>query len=90
MKSVYNLLWNKYFIDEFYYGVIVNPLHSIAQTVFWKGLETNGIDNVVNRSGSVVTALSELFRRMQSGIVQNYALLLVVGIVAVMAWLLLA
>lgn len=90
MTSVYNLLWNKYFIDEFYYGVIVNPLHSIAQTVFWKGLETNGIDNVVNRSGSVVTALSELFRRMQSGIVQNYALLLVVGIVAVMAWLLLA
>jgi NADH-quinone oxidoreductase subunit L len=90
MKGAYNLVWNKYFIDEVYYGLIVNPLHKVAEVVFWKGAETYGIDNVVNRSGSVVTALSELFRRMQSGIVQNYALLMIVGIVAVMAWLLLA
>jgi NADH-quinone oxidoreductase subunit L len=90
MKGLYNLLWNKYFIDELYYGLIVNPLHKIADVVFSKGAETYGIDNVVNRSGSVVTALAELFRRAQSGIVQNYALLMVVGIIAVMAWLLLA
>ncbi|MCU0424646.1 MAG: NADH-quinone oxidoreductase subunit L [Candidatus Kapabacteria bacterium] len=87
MGALYNLLWKKYFIDEIYYGLIVNPMHKIAETVVWKGAETYGIDNVVNRSGSVVTALAEVFRRTQSGIAQNYALVLVIGIIAVMAWL---
>jgi NADH-quinone oxidoreductase subunit L len=88
MKGVYNLLWRKYFIDELYYGLIINPLHAFAEWVIWRGAEIYGIDNVVNRSGSLVVAVSELMRRVQTGVVQNYALVMVLGIVAVLTWLL--
>ncbi|MCS6808245.1 MAG: NADH-quinone oxidoreductase subunit L [Bacteroidota bacterium] len=90
MVSLYNLLWNKYFVDEIYYKLLVNPLHKFAEQFVWKGVETHGIDMVVNRSGSFVMALAEIIRRIQSGVAQNYALLLLMGIILVMAWLLLS
>jgi NADH-quinone oxidoreductase subunit L len=87
VRGLYRLVWNKYFIDEAYYAGIVNPLHKGAETVVWKGAETNVVDSIVNRSGSFVTALSELLRRIQSGVAQRYALLMIIGVVVVMAWL---
>ncbi|TAE28782.1 MAG: NADH-quinone oxidoreductase subunit L [Candidatus Kapaibacterium sp.] len=87
LKGAYNLLWNKYFIDEIYYGLIVNPLHKISDLFVAKGLETYFIDRTVNRLGTSTMTIAEILRRLQSGVVQNYALVLVVGIVAVMAWL---
>jgi NADH-quinone oxidoreductase subunit L len=90
LKGAYNLLWNKYFIDEIYYGVIINPLHKVSDVVVSKFLETFFIDRTVNRLGTSIITMSELLRRIQSGVVQNYALVMLVGIVAVMTWLLLA
>jgi NADH-quinone oxidoreductase subunit L len=88
-KGAYNLLWRKYFIDELYYGVVFAGLSKLASAVLWRGVETRVLDGAVNGAGASVGALSGVFKRLQSGIAQNYALVMVAGIIAVMAWLLL-
>jgi NADH-quinone oxidoreductase subunit L len=88
-KAVYNLLWRKYFIDELYYGVVFNTLSKFSTAILWKGVETRVVDGVVNGAATSVGEASELIRKLQSGLTQNYALVMVVGIIAVMAWLLL-
>jgi len=42
----------------------------------------------VNGSATVTVKVSELLRRIQTGFVQNYALLMFGGIVAIFIWLL--
>jgi NADH-quinone oxidoreductase subunit L len=88
-KTVYNLLWRKYFIDELYYGVIFSTLSKFSTAVLWKGVETNVVDGAVNGAAASIEATSGVIRKLQSGVAQNYALVMVVGIIAVMAWLLL-
>ncbi|HMN26321.1 MAG TPA: NADH-quinone oxidoreductase subunit L, partial [Ignavibacteriaceae bacterium] len=35
-KGIYNLLWNKYFVDEAYDAVIVNPILQTSRSILWK------------------------------------------------------
>lgn len=81
------LLWNKYYVDEAYYGGIVEPLHNTSRAFLWKIFDVKIIDGIVNGSASVVRIIAENLRKMQTGVVQNYALIIVIGIVAVIGWL---
>jgi NADH-quinone oxidoreductase subunit L len=38
------------------------------------------VDGAVNGLGSILTTFSGIFRRVQTGLVQNYALVMLVGI----------
>jgi NADH-quinone oxidoreductase subunit L len=42
--------------------------------------DMNFVDGAVNGLGSILTTLSGIFRRVQTGLVQNYALVMLVGI----------
>jgi len=88
-NSLYNLLWRKYFLDEFYYGVVFGLLAKLSTIVLWKGVENRVVDGAVNGSATSIGALSTAIRTLQTGIVQNYALVMVLGILLVMTWLLL-
>ena len=54
--------------------------------VSW-GFDAGVIDGLVNASGTVTRRLSGEMRRLQTGQAQNYALLMVVGIVLVIGGL---
>jgi NADH-quinone oxidoreductase subunit L len=88
-KALYNLLWRKYFIDELYYGVVFATLAKLSRAVLWQNVENKVVDGAVNGSATGVGIVSGFASRLQSGIAQNYALVMLLGIVAVMAWLLL-
>lgn len=79
---VYEVLWNKYWIDELYDFLIVEP-YKRASRFFWKSIDSVVIDGVVNGVGAVVVWNSGLWRRLQTGNVQSYALGMLVGAVAV-------
>lgn len=86
-SGIHTLLWNKYFVDEVYDAVIVNPIKQTSDKFLWKIFDVKIIDNSLNFSAQTVNAASNLFRKMQSGIVQNYAIFFVAGILFVLGYL---
>ena len=73
-------LEEKWYIDELYDRLIVNPLNSLAG--FFKNIvEKNGIDGLVNGVGKLVGYSSRQLRLLQSGQVGNYILIMVLAMV---------
>lgn len=72
------VLANKWYIDELYQSVIINPINSIAK-FFNNIIENKGIDGIVNGIGSLVHYGSRQLRWLQSGQVGAYILFIVLG-----------
>lgn len=87
-QALYGLLLNKYKIDELYDAAVVNPILKGSEKILWKGIDVNVIDGVVNGAARVINYFSQTFRKVQTGVVQFYAVIFVGGIVAVLAWIL--
>ncbi|HLZ52700.1 MAG TPA: NADH-quinone oxidoreductase subunit L [Candidatus Acidoferrum sp.] len=85
MKGAYNTLLNKYYIDELYAAVIVNPLMWISTNVLWKFVDVAGIDGTVNGVASSATSLGDTIRHAQSGNTRSYAVWVVIGALVIIA-----
>jgi NADH-quinone oxidoreductase subunit L len=83
--AIYTLLLNKYYIDELYDVLVVQPIKFMS-LVLWKGADVALIDGSVNGVGSLVTATSNRLRRLQSGSIRAYAASLFVGVVLILGW----
>ncbi|MES2330775.1 MAG: NADH-quinone oxidoreductase subunit L [Bacteroidota bacterium] len=78
--GVSKVLENKWYVDELYDAVIVNPLNALAG--FFKNIiEKSGIDGLVNGVGRLVGYGSRQLRLLQSGQVGNYILIMVLAMV---------
>ncbi|ROL62308.1 NADH-quinone oxidoreductase subunit L [Bacteroidetes/Chlorobi group bacterium ChocPot_Mid] len=89
-KGIYNILWNKYYLDNFYFSVIVDPLVTTSRNLLWSVFDVKIIDGFVNGLANVTTSGGQLVRKIQSGIAQNYATLMIGGIVVILTWLLIS
>lgn len=105
-NGIYTVLWNKYYFDELYDKLFVNPVKgAISQMAGW--FDLNIIDGLVNLMGTITRALAFIsrlideyivdgivngiaaiitasgtnIRRMQTGRLQNYLLIVFGGIV---------
>jgi NADH-quinone oxidoreductase subunit L len=87
MKSSYTVLTNKWYLDNFYYSAFVTPIYRVSRNFLWKVFDVGVIDGTVNFSGKFTEVVGELLRRLQSGIAQNYALLMMFGIIVIIAYL---
>lgn len=74
------VLQNKWYIDELYDTVIVNPLLKLGD-VLKNIVEKSGIDGIVNGVGKFVHYASRQLRLLQSGLVGSYILVMVLSIV---------
>ena len=83
---VHRLLLNKYYVDELYDSAVVHPIQSASERVLWKVVDADIIDGAVNGAGTFVSGTSSLLRRLQSGSVRGYAVSLLVGVVAILAY----
>jgi NADH-quinone oxidoreductase subunit L len=88
VPALYRLLLNKYFVDEAYDAVVVNPTVRGSEKLLWKGVDVGVIDGIVNGLPRLVAALSGALRVVQTGVAQNYMVVFVIGVVAILAWLL--
>jgi NADH-quinone oxidoreductase subunit L len=84
--AFYRLLVGKYFVDEIYDGVIVQPLKRLSSTVLWRGVDAGLIDGTVNGVGLVVRGWSAVLRRLQTGSVRAYAMSLFAGVVVIVGY----
>jgi NADH-quinone oxidoreductase subunit L len=82
---LYELVFNKYYIDEIYHRLFVRPTRWIAYAL-WKAVDTFFIDLVlVNGSAFIVGAFGKVSRYLQNGDLQRYIVGLLVGGGAVVA-----
>jgi NADH-quinone oxidoreductase subunit L len=86
--KIYGLLLNKYYVDEAYDAVIVNPIVNTSDKILWKGFDVRIVDGLVNGSASLVAITAQWARKVQSGVAQNYAIIFIGGIVFILTWLL--
>ena len=79
-----NLIYHKYYIDELYNALLVRPIMWLSRGLF-RYVENGIIDPIVNGFGRVTMGGGQLLRYVQTGSVETYLILMVVGIVLVMA-----
>jgi NADH-quinone oxidoreductase subunit L len=78
VPALYQLSLNKFYIDELYAAFIVAPLNGVK--VFAGALDLHFIDGLVDLIGNVPAQIGKLFRPVQNGLVQFYALAMVLGL----------
>ena len=76
------VLENKWYVDELYESIIVNPLNKLG-SFFSSIFEKSVLGDMVNGVGKMVNYGSRQMRLLQSGQVGNYVLLMVVSMVII-------
>ncbi|MBI3742141.1 MAG: NADH-quinone oxidoreductase subunit L, partial [Chloroflexi bacterium] len=82
----YQLLWNKYYVDEIYNALLINPGQRLAMFL-WQIVDVKIIDGVANGIGRAFAATSRVLRVVQTGYARAYALAMLAGTVVVIGWL---
>ncbi len=83
MAPIYDVLFNKYYVDEIYDFFIVKPVKAIGRFLEDRA-EKDGIDFSVDEVGRQVREASRGISIWQTGKVRNYALNMVAGLVTVL------
>jgi len=81
------LVDNKYYVDEAYNRVIVQPLRGLAEW-FAGTMDRQGIDGAVNGLAGIAGWTGTQARKLQTGLIGLYALSILFGAVALLAWFL--
>ena len=86
LAPVQKLLSNKYYIDELYGLIIVNPIKKISN--FAGGIiDKYVVDGAVNGLGRGVRAVGTTLRSVQTGDLQTYGILMLSGLLAVILFI---
>ena len=83
LAPLYDLVFHKYYIDEIYDLLIVNPTKAIGAFMEEKA-EKQGIDFAVDEVGFQVKEVSRRISFWQSGRIRSYALNMVAGMVIIL------
>ena len=80
-SPLHKLLANKYYIDEIYNAVFVQPIRGVSHYLFWKIMDVGIIDGLVNLTAFIIRGIGGSIRRIQTGVVPNYVASMVIGII---------
>jgi NADH-quinone oxidoreductase subunit L len=83
LKPIYTLLYNKYFIDEAYDSIAVNPIIDGSRSLLWRTIDAGAIDGTVNGIGKTARGIGNVLRHLQSGYIRSYAGWVVAGAILV-------
>ncbi len=86
LTGLYRLSYGKMFFDQAYNLVVVWPLEGLAALCAW--LDRVLIDGLVDLCGRAPAALGSTLRPFQSGLIQFYALAMILGLLALLVALL--
>ena len=86
-QPIYKTLLNKYYVDEIYDAVIVNPIKWVSEKVLWKGIDVRVIDGLINLGAFLTDLFGRILRLFQSGYVQTYAFFISIGLAFIIYYL---
>ncbi len=84
--ALYQAMEEKWYVDEIYDALIVKPIHRLSE-VLWKVFDIQIIDRIVVGFGRISLWSGETARVMQTGSIQVYALMLLIGLIATAGYL---
>jgi len=88
--ALYRFLLNKWYFDELYDWLFVNPAKALGRFLWQRG-DGRVIDGAINGVAmGLIPRLTRLAGRAQSGYLFHYAFAMVIGIAALMFWAMLA
>lgn len=81
--GLYQLSWGKFFFDPLYYVLVVGPLRTLA----WLLAQADRwlVDGLVDLVGRIPVALGGVLRPLQGGVLQFYALAMLLGLLVLIA-----
>jgi len=74
-----NFAYNKFYVDELYNAVIVQPYKAIGSAI-WKTVEPNVTDAPVKSVSTLYMLLGSAFKALQVGYVRVYAIYMIIGL----------
>lgn len=83
--GLHKAVYNKWYIDELYDFLFVNPCKAIGRFL-WKGFDVLVVDGIVNGVAKTVIGFSAVLRNIQSGYVHNYAFSMALGMVVIVGY----
>jgi NADH-quinone oxidoreductase subunit L len=86
LRKLPKILEDKWRVDEFYNGYIVDPLTRFSIKGLWQGFDLGFIDNIVNGAGYAVSELGNVMRRVQVGFIRSYAAFILFGALIVIGY----
>ena len=82
-RPVYLLLYNRWWVDELYFALFINPCVGISRHILWKIVDVMVIDGIVNGVARLCSLIGAGFRKLQTGYIPDYAWLVLVGVIIV-------
>lgn len=70
--------------DRFVVQASVEGGETLADKIFFKGVDVGVVDGLVNGIGVFSRSLGSVFKKFQSGFVRSYALLMLLGVVGIL------
>jgi len=80
IRPLYTLVFNKYWVDEIYQAVLINPL-IVGSRELWTKADVGIIDKITYKVTDFIRSAGEGFRSSQTGQLQAYSLMLVIGVI---------
>ncbi len=86
-QPLYNFLLNKWYFDEFYTIIFINPIKKIG-LFFWKKVDQNIIDKYgPDGISKLIKFFSNKAVQFQSGYIYDYAFVMLIGLSALITYL---
>ncbi len=84
-KPIYKLLDNKYFMDDLYIKIFMPLTKNIGQ-ILWQYGDVKIIDDsIVNKAAKIINRLSQILIKLQTGLVNSYAIYMIIGAIGLLA-----
>lgn len=80
VRRLYELVSNKFYVDEAYAAFIVNPIVNLGKGL-WVYVDVNFVDRTTYVLSDLMKSAGGFVRRTQNGNVQQYAMYIVLGVV---------
>jgi NADH-quinone oxidoreductase subunit L len=82
---LYTTVRNLYWVDELYELLLLLPYYAVCR--FFRAFDQRVVDGLVNASAIVTELVGHVLKLFQTGFVRNYALTFLLGVVAILFYL---
>jgi NADH-quinone oxidoreductase subunit L len=84
--TLHRILFHKWYIDEIYEAAIVKPIHALSE-LLWKSFDVAVIDRIVLGFGRASEWTGQTLRVAQTGSLQVYAVMILIGLLLSVGYL---
>jgi len=84
-NPIYKLLLNKYYVDEIYNILFVQPAKCLG-LFLWKVIDSILIDGVPNGMAGLSSRLAGRLSKLQTGYLYHYAFVMLIGMLGLISW----